>query len=206
VGLSADCEVRFAGRVGSGRAELESAKITFRGAFRIAISLGEIRSLKARNGILEVVWESGQASFVLGASAEAWAARIRNPRTRIDKLGVHERSRVSIVGVGDLALLQELRARASRVTKGRIGANTDILLVQFNLKRDLERLERLKNAMPDDGAIWAVWPKGREALREGDVRSAALKAGLVDVKVVSISDSLSGLKLVVPLAQRGRKS
>ena len=46
--------------------------------------------------------------------------------------------------------------------------------------------------------IWAVWPKGRKKLREDDVRGYALAQGLVDVKVVSFSETLSGLKLMIP--------
>jgi hypothetical protein len=49
-----------------------------------------------------------------------------------------------------------------------------------------------------------VWPKGRPEFREDDVRRAALGAGLVDVKVVAFSAALSALKLVIPVAQRGR--
>jgi hypothetical protein len=55
--------------------------------------------------------------------------------------------------------------------------------------------------------VWVVWPKGRKELREDDVRAAGGPAGLVDVKVMAFSDTLSGLKMVVPLARRSaRKS
>jgi hypothetical protein len=37
------------------------------------------------------------------------------------------------------------------------------------------------------------------------VRAAGPAAGLVDVKVVSFSDSLSGLKMVIPVAQRKKR-
>jgi hypothetical protein len=40
-------------------------------------------------------------------------------------------------------------------------------------------------------------------LREDDVRTAGPSAGLVDVKVVSFSDTLSGLKMMIPRALRG---
>jgi hypothetical protein len=153
-----------------------------------------------------VTWSGGQASFVLLGAAEAWAQKIRSPRTRIDKLGVKPSSRVSVLGVRDVALLEELRDRASAVTQGRLAKDPDIVVVQLNSKKDLARLRTLRAAIPDNGAVWALWPKGREELREDDLRGAALRVGLVDIKVVSVSGALSGLKLVVPLAQRGRKS
>jgi hypothetical protein len=70
---------------------------------------------------------------------------------------------------------------------------------------DLARLPALRDALKSDGALWVVWPKGRPAFREDDVRKAALRAGLVDVKVASFSDTLSALKLVIPVARRGRR-
>jgi len=42
---------------------------------------------------------------------------------------------------------------------------------------------------------------GKE-FREDDVRNFGPRAELVDVKVVAFSDTLSGLKMVVPLAKR----
>jgi hypothetical protein len=47
-----------------------------------------------------------------------------------------------------------------------------------------------------------LWPKGRKELREDDVRAAAKAQGLVDVKVMSFSATLSALKLVIPVALR----
>jgi hypothetical protein len=35
------------------------------------------------------------------------------------------------------------------------------------------------------------------------IRDAALRQGLVDIKVMAFSERLSGLKLVIPRAQRG---
>jgi len=80
-------------------------------------------------------------------------------------------------------------------------------VVLFGVRRvaQLSRLAALRAAIAPDGAIWVVWPKGRKELREDDVRAAAKRSGLVDVKVASVSDTLSGLKLVIPVAQRPRR-
>ena len=50
-----------------------------------------------------------------------------------------------------------------------------------------------------------IWPKGRKEFREDDVRAAGPDAGLVDVKVVAFSETLSGLKMMIPVAQRPKK-
>lgn len=51
------------------------------------------------------------------------------------------------------------------------------------------------------GALWVAWPKRASRvptdLTENVVRDAGLAAGLVDVKVIAIDDTWSGLKFVV---------
>ena len=69
-------------------------------------------------------------------------------------------------------------------------------------KRDLDLLTRLRGVIAPAGAVWVFWRKGRQELREDDVRGAAIAQGLVDVKVIRVSDELSGLKLVIPVALR----
>ncbi len=67
-------------------------------------------------------------------------------------------------------------------------------------------LGRLRARLQPAGQIWVSWPKRASGvatdLSEDVVRGAALKAGLVDVKVCAVDDVWSGLKLVIPLAQR----
>jgi hypothetical protein len=56
--------------------------------------------------------------------------------------------------------------------------------------------------------IWVSWPKKASKVRtdvtEDVVRDVALRNGLVDVKVCAIDATWSGLKLVIPVAQRPR--
>ena len=66
----------------------------------------------------------------------------------------------------------------------------------------LTRLATLERAIARNGAIWVLWPKGRADLNEDSVRGQALRAGLVDVKVVRYSDTHGTLKLVIPLKRR----
>jgi hypothetical protein len=74
-----------------------------------------------------------------------------------------------------------------------------------------ELMPRLAAAMTDQGMIWVSWPKKASkqptTLDEQVVRTLALGAGLVDVKVCAVDDVWSGLKLVRRLADRkGKKS
>ncbi len=59
------------------------------------------------------------------------------------------------------------------------------------------------------GSVWVAWPKKASGvatdLSENGVRERALALGLVDVKVCAIDETWSGLKLVVPVAKRGKR-
>ncbi|WP_276357983.1 hypothetical protein [Cohnella caldifontis] len=62
--------------------------------------------------------------------------------------------------------------------------------------------ERIK----PNGMIWVSWPKKASKIptdvTEDSIRAFALRNRLVDVKVCAVSDVWSGLKLVIPVAER----
>jgi hypothetical protein len=119
----------------------------------------------------------------------------------VEKLGAKAGQRWVLLGaeLADLAVdLAERQVRTSR----RLTATADGVVYRAAAKADLDRLTRLRAVIAPAGAVWVFWPKGRRQLREDDVRAAALAQGLVDVKVIRVSDELSGLKLVIPVAQR----
>jgi hypothetical protein len=120
----------------------------------------------------------------------------------LDKLGVKPGMRVSVIDVPDGKFVADMAARGADVSTTR-QARSDLLLVGFEDRERLTRLGAHRDFIVPDGAIWAVWPKGRKELTENHVRDAALDAGLVDVKVVAFSETLSALKLVIRKADRG---
>ena len=72
------------------------------------------------------------------------------------------------------------------------------------------KLRRLRPAIAPDGMIWVSWPKKASGvvtdLSDVVVRDIALPLGLVDVKVCAVDDVWSGLKFVIPKAQRGTRN
>jgi hypothetical protein len=68
------------------------------------------------------------------------------------------------------------------------------------------RLRRFRDAIAPDGMIWVSWPKKASGiatdLSDVVVRDKALPLGLVDIKVCAVDEVWSGLKFVVPKAQR----
>ncbi len=205
MGLEAACEASFGTKRDAGKARLEPSVLTFRGAsLRFEVPLQAATGVTAKAGVLSLTSPQGRVRLHLGAQAvaEKWALKIRYPRGLMDKLGVKPESRVSVLGELGAAFDAELAARAADVTRGRAAKGSDVVIVAMRAPSDLPKLTVLRRAIRENGAIWVVWPKGRKEFREDDVRSYGPKAGLVDVKVASVSDTLSGLKMVIPVSQR----
>ena len=68
------------------------------------------------------------------------------------------------------------------------------------------QLPKLKNEIKENGMVWVSWPKKAAKLQtdmtEDVIRDFALRIGLVDVKVCAVDATWSGLKLVIPVAER----
>jgi hypothetical protein len=201
VGLEAQCEGQWGRHAGQGLLKFEETEVVFRGDFRVKIPVAAIKSVTAQKGRLVVAFGSERASFLLGPSAGKWVAKLTTPRSRLDKLGVKPGSRVAVLGVPDPAFLDELRGRGA-VVSGRAPKDADLVFVGMSRPSDLPKLERLRLSIKKNGAIWVIWPKGVRGFREDDIRAAGPQVGLVDVKVVSFSEVLSGLKMVIPVALR----
>jgi hypothetical protein len=124
------------------------------------------------------------------------------PRSRTEKLGVKPGARIALMGLKDAAFVEELKAAGGQVA-ARPGAGPyEMILVRLDSSEDLPLLSAAKARIVPSGMVWAVWPKGRKEFREDDIRHFGPQAGLVDIKVMSFSAELSGLKLVIPVAQR----
>jgi hypothetical protein len=87
----------------------------------------------------------------------------------------------------------------------------DIVHVFITKAAVLERrIGDLRKAIYPNGAIWVSWPKKASKVptdvTEDTIRRIALANGLVDIKVCAVDAVWSGLKLVVPLAQRAKKT
>jgi len=125
-------------------------------------------------------------------------------RTRLEKIGVKPEWRASVVAVGDPEFIRELRGAAAEVAVGRALDGSDAIFFGAIDAKELVRLAALKRSLKPNGALWVIRPKGRPEISERAVIAAGKAAGLVDVKVISFSDTHTGEKFVIPLAQRKR--
>lgn len=69
-----------------------------------------------------------------------------------------------------------------------------------------EKLSRLRPLIEKKGQIWVSWPKkgsGEEtALDQATVQRIGLEAGFIDTKKCAVDEVWSGLKFVIPKADR----
>ncbi len=107
-----------------------------------------------------------------------------------------------MVGVKDETFLEDLRARTSNVSMGRLKKGSDFIFLAAETPKDLRKLERVEPSIKRDGAVWVVSPKGKPEIRDVVVIEAGVATGLVDTKVVRFSDSHTALKFVIPVARR----
>jgi hypothetical protein len=204
VGREETCVATWQRECSEGRALLESNEVIFRGEFRVRAAFATLRSIAVKAGVLKLETPEGVLSLELGDQAERWAERIRNPKSVLDKLGVKPGHSVSVLGIRDAGFRADLGERGATISNGRAKTGSDLVFVGVTKLTDLARLEALRDAIAPAGGVWVVWEKGRRELNEDHVRAAALRVGLVDVKVVAFSATHSALKLVIPRTRRVR--
>ncbi len=201
MGAEAACGVTFGRKRSAGKALLETNEIIFRGDFRLVIPLAQITAIDATDGKLTVTYPDGTAVFDLGPQAEKWAAKIRNPKSVMDKLDVKPGQRVVVLRVPDDGFVARLRERGAAVST-RTARDADVIFVGAETLGELSGLRQLVAQIKRDGAIWTITPKGKGGIKDTDVMGVAKAAGLVALKVVSFSDTHSANKFVIPKTSR----
>jgi len=204
MGQEARCTVRFRDAVSEGNALLETDELVYRAddGLRLKIPFRQMRKVETVRGALRIEFPDGTAVFELGPKAETWAHRILNPKSLLDKLGVKPGMKISVLDLDDDTFLAELRGRTLDISLANPQPASDAIFVAVENEEDLERLKSLKAVIKPDGAVWAVFRKGRKDFNENDVLRGGLAAGLVDVKVVRFSDTHTASKFVIRKSER----
>lgn len=199
------CTVRSGGKAAKGKGLLESNEIIFRGdrnELRLKIPFASLQSIESRDGELLVKWPGGSAVFELGEQAEKWAHKILRPRSTAEKLGIKPGLAISAIAVENGNFLDDLRAAAKTFSDSKAVKDSDLIFLGAEKATDLAKTAKLAASLSSAGALWIVYPKGKQEITELQVLSAGRQAGLVDVKVVSFSATHTALKFVVPKSQR----
>lgn len=123
-------------------------------------------------------------------------------RTRLEKIGAKPEWRASVIAVGEPEFIKELRGAVKDVHIGRLVDDCDAIFFGAMDAKELPRMAALKRSLKQTGALWVIRPKGRKEISERAVMDAGKAAGLVDVKVISFSETHTGEKFVIPVAKR----
>ena len=202
MGSEAACTASIDGRTARGTALLEQKELIFRGPFRLAIPLATITSAVAVGDRLDLQHAGGVASLTVGACATRWAHKIMHPPSRLQKLGVKAPAAVLLVGAFDEAFESDVKASGARLLRRAAAGSADLLFFAAGDRAALDRLGTLVGFLAPSGALWVIRPKGQRGITEADVLRAGRAAGLVDVKVVSFSETHTAEKFVIPVARR----
>src|SRR5262249_32500689 len=153
------CTAQYAGQESDGKAHLETGELRFRGDFRLTVPFNAVTRVEAGDGRLRLTFGGETAELALGPKAERWAAKIRNPRGLLDKLGVTPAARVGLLGVTDVDFRQKLAARGAELQEGELGVDLDFIFLQADRPDDLEKLGRLVRYLKPNGRVWIISPK-----------------------------------------------
>ncbi len=197
MGQELECRMHYQKRTLAGKAYLETDHILFRGDERVKILLKDLKGVKADAGMLHLDFTGGPARMELGKAAEKWAAKILNPPSRAEKLGVKPGLSIRVVGEFEPDFLAELEKNEKAKKQA------DLIFLAAPAKKQLAQVGKLAGGLTAAGALWIVYPKGVKEIREVEVIEAGRAAGLKDVKVCSFSSTHTGLKFVIPVAARG---
>jgi hypothetical protein len=126
------------------------------------------------------------------------------------KLGIKDGHRVAVIGGPD-GFDETLGPGAVVQTTLAGKAPLDVILLFVVRRADLEkRLPQVRRRMAENAGFWVAWPKKASRvptdMTEDVVRAVALPTGLVDNKVCAIDDTWSGLRLVIRVSERKKKS
>lgn len=125
------------------------------------------------------------------------------------KLGIKEQFRIVMFGLpADVkSELKTSLASCNLATDGPLDFAMIFVKTAAELKK---RFPRFARDLAPAGMLWVSWPKKASGmatdLTENEVRRIGLDAGLVDVKVCAVNEIWSGLKFVIRLKDRAKRS
>jgi hypothetical protein len=127
------------------------------------------------------------------------------------KLGIKEGFRIALIDVAS-DVKTELRDEFKKCrTEKASASDLDFVFLFAKSRAGLAiRIDAAARSLASTGMLWIAWPKKSSGvatdLTENDVRGCGLDAGLVDIKVCAVTDIWSGLKFVIPVKDRAKRS
>ncbi len=195
MGREARCAASWGARTGEVTVHLDAAQIVVRGAFHATAARASLRDVRITGDTLRFRAGDDDVALQLGPAAGRWATALTTaPPSLAEKLGIRDGTRVAVDGAIDAPELAGALAVGLRVERGA----ADVVVARVDDAAVLERiLDARDGALAERVPIWIVYTKGRGApLGETAVRAALRTRGLIDVKVASVSATLTALEFV----------
>lgn len=136
-------------------------------------------------------------------------SEVIDPRNRplYMKLGIREGMKVLVINSPDnfKSLLEPMAKKVKFLSEAKPNLEFIQLFVKTNLQL-FDAIPSLKENLAKDGCMWVCFPKRSSGtitdITENKLRDFLVEEGLVDVKVVYIDKTWTGLKFVYPLKDR----
>ena len=196
MGREANCRCEWNGEAAQVRALIEPPELILRGGMRRRIPLAELREVAAEGSRLHFRVGKEQVCLVLSEKiAPKWARALAAELPGLaKKLGITPDASIRLIGAIDDDALKDALSQSRNVSRG----NAELVLARVNTPKELtSAFKKTASLLRAGTPIWIVYKKGRgHAIDESDVRSTGLAAGVVDVKVASVSAQLTALKFV----------
>jgi hypothetical protein len=157
------------------KAELMDDAVVFRGDIKQEVGFEEITA-EARGTLLVLSFRGKTVELSAGAKAGAFAAKIRSPPSRLDRLGIEYGTSAAVAGPIDAAFRSELATRAVLAT-GAPKQPVDLLVLAADSPEMLRNLAKLAPFVTSGGRLLIVAPAGASDLSETKVAAAAKSAG-----------------------------
>ncbi len=163
MGREARCVASYAGASGEADVRLETDHVLVRGPFRLKAVLTELVGVEVDADRLILRLLGGTLALHLGVNARRWADLIRNPKTRVAKLGITNGTVVALRGIDDPEFGAEIVAAGAKVRESMGPCAVDIALLGADSEAELNRVRPWAKRLRGREAIWIVSRKGRTA-------------------------------------------
>ncbi len=177
----------------SGKLHLDSRELKFSSPeFKWSIPLGDGIKAIAKKTKLIVSKGRDKVTFEIGERPERWVDKILNPPSRLDKLGVKPGMKCWLSKGFESEFKTELKSQEAKIT--RQIDNCDLAFFSIDDRKNFGSLLECCDAMPGATNIWVVYPKGSNAITQGEVMGTLKKAGFGPSKTASFDEQLSSMR------------
>ena len=193
MGLEARTTARQGRRTFEGRLHLDSNHLEFKGdGLRLKLPLKGDISAHAQSGDLIVEHDGRSTRFPVGNKADKWVEKILHPPSRVKKLGIKSNQRCWISLGFSREFLNEIKNEGA-IRSRKLGT-CDLAFLLVNDREQLADLGNIADQLSPGVNLWIVWPKGSEAISQGDVIGEAKTHGMGPGKTAAFDAALSSMR------------